>query len=253
MNPSSIGIVFDCDGTLLDSMCVWREMETELARRADVTLTEDDKDVLTTLTIPECGAFFHERFGLGASGKDVEDMVDEFMLDFYRTRVEARAGALAFVQELASRGVRMTVASSSPQLYLQAGLERCGFAPYFDAIVSVDDVNASKREPLFGTARASSWARRVRSRGAWRIRCTPCTRSERRAIGRSASTTATFPARTKSSSNHAIMRFARSTSWRWKRSWLGTKLDSKLRCGRLAPGVFLVRGLRCGRSIAERS
>ncbi|MBU5405478.1 HAD family phosphatase [Paraeggerthella hongkongensis] len=165
MNPSSIGIVFDCDGTLLDSMCVWREMEAELARRADVTLTEDDKDVLTTLTIPECGAFFHERFGLGASGKDVEDMVDEFMLDFYRTRVEARAGALAFVQELASRGVRMTVASSSPQLYLQAGLERCGFAPYFDAIVSVDDVNASKREPavwdrareLMGTPRSFTW------------------------------------------------------------------------------------------------
>ncbi|RNL39198.1 HAD family hydrolase [Paraeggerthella hongkongensis] len=165
MNPSSIGIVFDCDGTLLDSMCVWREMEAELARRANVALTEDDKDVLTTLTIPECGAFFHERFGLGASGKDVEDMVDEFMLGFYRTRVEARPGALAFVEALAGHGVRMAVASSSPQSYLQAGLERCGFAPYFDAIVSVDDVNASKREPAvwdrareaMGTSRSSTW------------------------------------------------------------------------------------------------
>ena len=64
-------MIFDCDGTLLDSMRVWREAETELARRANVTLSAADTDALTAMTIPECGAFFHERFGLGASGDEV--------------------------------------------------------------------------------------------------------------------------------------------------------------------------------------
>lgn len=165
MNASRIGVIFDCDGTLLDSMMVWREAESALARRAGVTLTANDTDALTAMTIPECGAFFHERFGLGASGDEVVAMMDELMLEFYRERALARPGALEFVQALAERGVRMSVASSSPQPYLQAGLERCGFAPYLDAIVSVDDVGASKREPAvydhareaMGTPLAATW------------------------------------------------------------------------------------------------
>ena len=52
MEPGRIGVIFDCDGTLLDSMDVWREVEDELARRAGATLTDADKDELTTLNIP---------------------------------------------------------------------------------------------------------------------------------------------------------------------------------------------------------
>lgn len=162
-NP--VGIMFDCDGTLLDSMVVWREVEDELARRAGVELSQTDTDEITTLTIPECGLFFHEHFGLGESGADVVGMIDRMMLDFYRNRAEERPGALSFVQSLADRGVRMSVVSSSPQAYLQAGLARCGFMPYLDAVVSVDDVGASKREStvwdharaIMGTPREFTW------------------------------------------------------------------------------------------------
>lgn len=154
MDASCVGVVFDCDGTLLDSMDVWREVEADLAHRAGVVLSAADTDELTTLTIPECGLFFHDRFNLGESGSDVVNMIDQLMLDYYHTRAQARPGALSFVQELCEHGVRVSVASSSPQPYLQAGLARCGFAHYLDAIVSVDDVGKSKREPaVFDRAR----------------------------------------------------------------------------------------------------
>ncbi len=147
MDASRIGVIFDCDGTLLDSMGVWREVEGELARRAGVELAEADSDVLTTLTIPEVGEFFHGRFGLAGSAQDVVGMIDELMLAYYREQVRERPGALAFVRGLAERGAAVSVASSSPQAYLRAGLEHAGFAPYVQAVVSVDDVGASKREP----------------------------------------------------------------------------------------------------------
>ena len=165
MEASSIGVVFDCDGTLLDSMDVWREVEGELADRAGVALTEADRGVLATLTIPEVGAYFHDRLGLGASAEHVVNMIDELMLAYYRERAHERPGALAFVRALYARGAVLSVASSSPQSYLRAGLERCGFTPYLQAIVSVDDVGASKREPvvydrareLMGTPLATTW------------------------------------------------------------------------------------------------
>ena len=53
MDAFRIGVIFDCDGTLIDSMMVWREAESALARRAGVTLTANDTDALTAMTIPE--------------------------------------------------------------------------------------------------------------------------------------------------------------------------------------------------------
>lgn len=165
MDATCIGVIFDCDGTLIDSMGVWRDLEAELAQRAGITLTEEDVDHLTTYTIPECGAFFHEQHGLGASGADVVDMINDFMLDFYQTRAQARPGALEFVKDLAESGIHVSVASSSPQAFLQAGMKFCGFTPYLDAIVSVDDVGRPKREPavydrareLMGTPLETTW------------------------------------------------------------------------------------------------
>ena len=165
LNEAPIGVIFDCDGTLLDSMGVWREMESEFARRAGGELSPADKELLTTLTTPEAGRFFHEKFGLGASPQDVVRMVGECMMEFYSTRAKARPGALAFVRALFERGVRLSVASSSPMPYLLAGLSHTDFLPLFDAVVSVDDVGKPKREPavydrarhLMGTDLSLTW------------------------------------------------------------------------------------------------
>ena len=165
LNEAPIGVIFDCDGTLLDSMGVWREMESEFARRAGGELSPADKELLTTLTTPEAGRFFHEKFGLGASPQDVVRMVGEYMMEFYSTRAKARPGALAFVRALFERGVRLSVASSSPMPYLLAGLSHTDFLPLFDAVVSVDDVGKPKREPavydrarhLMGTDLSLTW------------------------------------------------------------------------------------------------
>ena len=93
-------------------------------------------------------------------------MIFDRMRAFYANEVEARPGALAFVQALHERGVPMAVASSTPADMLATCVERCGFAPYMKTVVSVDDLQTSKREPavydharsFLGTDRAHTWA-----------------------------------------------------------------------------------------------
>ena len=161
----SLGVVFDCDGTLLDSMHAWHGLEDDMAGLMGVSLTKEDTDTLATLTIDECGAYYHEKFGFGASGPDVVRIIDEHMMDFYANKSQAKPGALALVEGLSALGARMAVASSTPHAHLEAGLAHCGIAPYLDAILSVDDLGTSKREPLIyeraravmGTPLAATW------------------------------------------------------------------------------------------------
>jgi len=159
------GAIFDCDGTLLDSMDSWLEAQDELIHQAGFVMTEEETRHVGPLSLPETAAFFHDRFGLGASAEDVIDMIFERMQVQYGEKVLPRPGALAFVRKLHESGIKCSVASSTSPHLLTFALEKTGFLPYLDAVVSVDDVGASKYQPavydrareLMGTQKESTW------------------------------------------------------------------------------------------------
>lgn len=165
LESNDIGIIFDCDGTLLDSMGVWHDMDLRLAERAGVEFTPEDGEFLTACNIYECGDYLHDKYGMGTSGADVVDIINTYMMDFYKNEAAPRPGALEFVRGLYEMGIPMSVASSTVPELLHQGLETAGFLPYFRAVVSVDDVGSSKREPAvydmarvpLGTSRAQTW------------------------------------------------------------------------------------------------
>lgn len=165
MPASDIGVIFDCDGTLLDSMERWHDVDYRLAERAGVEVTQADRDYMTKATLEECAEYIHEHFGIGEDGDDVMRIIMEDMLSYYQNEAELKPGVLQFVQGLYDLGIPMGVASSTPSRLLKAGLEHVGVAKYLKIILSVDDLNTSKREPLIfdtirdtlGTEKSSTW------------------------------------------------------------------------------------------------
>lgn len=161
------GVIFDCDGTLTDTMGLWIDIETELARRAGHVITPDEADLLRAATTPESARWFHETLGVGDSPADVEAEIEAMACDFYATRAQARPGVIPFVRALADAGVALAVASSSPHSMLDPGIVCAGLGDYIprERIVSVDDVGVSKRDPdvyeearrRLGTPLESTW------------------------------------------------------------------------------------------------
>ncbi len=162
---AKIGVIFDCDGTLLDSMGMWHSLDDRLAARAGVELTKADRDFLTAATLEECAVYLHERYAMGQSPQDVLEDFHEELLACYRSEVQPKPGAVRLVQELAEANIPMAVASSTPPELLRLGLETTKLAAAMEAIISVEDVDSSKREPLvydiaraaLGTERAQTW------------------------------------------------------------------------------------------------
>lgn len=158
------GAIFDCDGTLLDSIPAWRGLEGYLCSFCGGQVTAADRALLTTFTIPETARWFHESFGLGRSVEAVISMMDEYLIAQY-AKAELLPGVPEFLEECARAGVTMSVASSSSVSYLESGLHAAGIRDLFAAVVSVEQLDTTKREPkvydhalaLMGTCKERTW------------------------------------------------------------------------------------------------
>lgn len=161
------GFIFDMDGCLLDSVKAWHAVDKHICDTAGITLSKEDRDELSTFTLPEAAVWFHERFGVMESGEEVVRTMGAYLLEFYQTEVEANPGAVEFVRALHEAGATMCVLSSSPQAFLQAGLARAGLKQFFedDLVISAEDRGWAKRNPdtfekvcaLLGTQPSDTW------------------------------------------------------------------------------------------------
>ncbi len=161
------GAIFDCDGTLLDSLYAWRDLEHAIADASQgmSLVTDADRALLVKYTVPETAAYLHHTLGFLDSSAAVEAFMDDFLIRYYAEQAELFAGVYAFLHACQTQGVRMAVASSSRHAYLEAGLRGAGISDFFEHVISVDDVGLSKRDPRFfetvahllGTDKKTTW------------------------------------------------------------------------------------------------
>lgn len=157
--------IFDCDGTLLDTLDAWDEAERDLFAQAG-DLTQEQEDEIHSAPIERAAEILHERYNVGESSEAVLAHLDGYLLPYYAESAQALEGVVPFVRSLHELGKPCVVLSSSPRRYLEAGLRHVGILDCFIELITTDETGCSKQDfaiydralRLLGTDAADTWA-----------------------------------------------------------------------------------------------
>lgn len=158
------GVIFDCDGTLVDSMGVWREASAWLIEESGVGDVPFDR--IESLSLRDTCAMLHDEMGAKATADELYEGVCSRVREAYARDVQIMPGARAFLDELAAAGIPMVIASSTPVRELRCALAAHGLEGYFADLVSTEDVGGRDKEfpdvyleaaRRLGTPRETTW------------------------------------------------------------------------------------------------
>ncbi len=148
MLPKTIkGAIFDLDGTLLDSLDSWSEVDRRFFGRRGIPMPADYFDCIKTLDLKDAAVYTKERFSLPEEPPCLVEEWRALIREEYAERIVLRPYVKELLSFLSARGTGLAVATSSaPDLFLPA-LARNGIDGYFSAFVTTRDVARGKDSP----------------------------------------------------------------------------------------------------------
>ena len=140
-------VIFDVDGTLLDSMCIWENVAADYLESRGITPQPDLYDHLLMIGGHEIPRYFRAEYGLPDSEEKILHGIYKLLEDFYLRKVPLKKGVTRVLGALRERGIQMNVATATDRWLVEPALQRCGILDYFECVFTCSEERTSKNSP----------------------------------------------------------------------------------------------------------
>ena len=139
-------VLWDLDGTIVDTEPLWIDAEYDLARRHGAEWTPEDALKLVGNDLLDSGRYIRERMNLTMSAEDVVDELVTVMASRMEDEVDWRPGALDLLEDLRTHHVPTALVTMSYRAIVEPLLRKLP-ADTFDVVVVGDEVSDGKPHP----------------------------------------------------------------------------------------------------------
>lgn len=140
-------VVFDLDGTLIDSMWVWCEVDRTFLKKFNIPVPEGLHEAIEGMSFTEGAKYFKEKFGIADSIEEIMQEWNRMAFQVYVEEVPLKPGAYKFVKKIRKAGLKTAIATSNSTHLVETVLKVHGLLEDFDAIVTADDIPEGKPNP----------------------------------------------------------------------------------------------------------
>lgn len=142
------GIMFDLDGTILDSMKIWMEAGKIYLDQFGIEEKENIAEILFNLTMSEGAKYIKETYKIDKTIQEIIDGMNSIVYEFYEKEAMPKDGVLEFIGYLYDNKIPMTVVTSTDRPMIEAAFKRLDLEKYFKKIFTSSEVGKGKDNPL---------------------------------------------------------------------------------------------------------
>ncbi len=141
------GIIFDFDGTLFDSMSIWKTAGEDYLRSLGKEPEDGLWKTLNSLNLPDTAKYLRENYALSLSDEEIMDGINKTVRDFYLEKAAPKEGVIEFLTLLKKKGIKTCIATLTDRCHIEAALSRFDMMRFFDEIFPCTELRKSKETP----------------------------------------------------------------------------------------------------------
>ena len=140
-------VIFDMDGSLVDSMWIWKQVDIDYFTSNGLTLPDDLQSKIEGKSFYQTAVYFKETFGFTDS---VEEMMDKWNLmahQKYAEEVSFKTGVVDLLNTCVKRNIKLGIATSNSRYLYDAVAGHLKLDEYFDTVLTGSEVLNGKPAP----------------------------------------------------------------------------------------------------------
>ncbi len=141
------GLIFDLDGTLIDSANVWHDIDVHFLKKRGIDIPEDYAKMVSTMNFKDAAEYTKQRFSLDDTADQLIEEWFSMALYEYAHNIKAKPHAREFLLRMKEAGIKLALATASSRQLYEAVLKNNCIYEYFDYFASTDQVERGKGFP----------------------------------------------------------------------------------------------------------
>ena len=144
--PHHQWVIFDLDGTLIESEQIWRDVRREFVLEHGGGWQDDAQHKMIGMRTAEWSHYIHDHLNVALEPDRIAGEVIQKVVEQLSERVPVLPGANGALERLGS-AFRLGLATSAARPVAQTVLEKTGWKRFFPVVVSADEVARGKPAP----------------------------------------------------------------------------------------------------------
>ena len=140
-------LLFDMDGTLVDSNQVWLQVDLDFLSRRGLAVTDEYTHFVSHSIFPVAAQYTRDYYHLPESPQAIMDEWLAAARAAYTHRIPLKPHVRSYLEQCRARGETMALFTASVPQLCRACMDRHGLTPFFSHLVFAQELGLEKRDP----------------------------------------------------------------------------------------------------------